>query len=268
MWLSVRTFSGENNHWCKTQLLDISLNVPFIISAPHLSTTNIMSQDIVELVDLYPTLLDLTGFVPPPKCINHLQDGCLDGVSLAGVFNSQTRHLKKKKTAISVVNRMVKDKSRNVTTGILGLSLRTEKFRYNLWLTMKGNTLDVDWENPVGEELYALKTDPEHSINVQREPVYFETTRNLNSLLRQAWDGQNAVFINNEVLQPPKIRRKQQLDISSVTHQTWSELLPFTTVLFVVLLVLCFTCKIFHVLHFLPGQILNQTKYCRNKVRG
>ena len=224
--------SGENNHWCKIQLTDISLNVPFLISAPHLSTTNIMSQDIVELVDLYPTLLDLTGFVPPPKCINHLQDGCTDGVSLVGVFNNQTGHLKEKKTALSVLNHVKHD--------ILGLSLRTEEFRYNLWLNMNMSTLDVDWENHLGQELYALKSDPEQSISVQNEPVYFDTMRNLHSLLRQTWDGQNAV-ITDEILQSAKSKRQHQSAfVPPVINQSMSEPLLICIVLFVIFSLLLF----------------------------
>ena len=54
---------GEKGVWGKWTLFEESTNVPLIIAAPSLppSTHGTRSSQLVELVDIFPTLLDLTG---------------------------------------------------------------------------------------------------------------------------------------------------------------------------------------------------------------
>ncbi|MFA7492696.1 MAG: sulfatase [Proteiniphilum sp.] len=54
---------GENSFWGKHTLLKRSLHIPLIIKVPGSEKGNIFSM--VELVDLYPTLCDLTGLPHP-----------------------------------------------------------------------------------------------------------------------------------------------------------------------------------------------------------
>lgn len=55
---------GEHNLWAKHNLLDPAIRSPLIISAPGLSRRK-TSDALVELVDVYPTLLELTGLPAP-----------------------------------------------------------------------------------------------------------------------------------------------------------------------------------------------------------
>jgi len=123
---------GDHFLWGKVSLFDIGAKVPFIIRAPGLTQPGTTSQAMVELIDVFPTLTDLTG-LPAPK---HLQ-----GTSLRPLLGHPER-LGKKKFAYTVVTRGPK----------LGYALRNQNWRYGKW--------------PDGEELYDLKVDPHEKHNL------------------------------------------------------------------------------------------------------
>ena len=129
---------GDHFLWGKVTLFDIGAKVPFLIRAPGLTTPGTTSEAMVELIDIYPTLAELTGLTPP----DHLQ-----GMSLRPLLTHPDRP-GKKKYAYSVVSRGDK----------LGYALRNQRWRYGQW--------------PDGEELYNLDRDPEEKINLaEREHV-------------------------------------------------------------------------------------------------
>jgi arylsulfatase A-like enzyme len=90
----------------------------------------------VELVDIFPTLAELTGLDAP----DHLQ-----GVSLCPLL-AQPERLGRKKYAYSVVSRGEQ----------LGYALRNQNWRYGQW--------------PDGEELYNLSRDPDEKHNLAGRP--------------------------------------------------------------------------------------------------
>lgn len=123
---------GDHFLWGKVTLFDIGAKVPFLVRAPGVTEGGTESEAMVELIDIYPTLADLTGLTPP----HHLQ-----GSSLRPLLGHPERP-GKKKYAYSVVTRGVK----------LGYALRNQSWRYALW--------------PDGEELYHLGNDPEEKNNL------------------------------------------------------------------------------------------------------
>ena len=123
---------GDHFLWGKVTLFDIGAKVPFLVHAPGLTKPESSSEAMVELIDIYPTLADLTGLTPP----DHLQ-----GTSLQPLLANPER-TGKKKFAYSVVSRGQK----------LGYAIRNQRWRYGLW--------------PDGEELYNLIDDPEEKQNL------------------------------------------------------------------------------------------------------
>ncbi len=55
---------GEHKLWSKTTNFEKSTRIPLLVSAPGI-TQGDKSQALVELVDIYPTLCDLTGLAQP-----------------------------------------------------------------------------------------------------------------------------------------------------------------------------------------------------------
>ncbi len=56
---------GERGIWGKHCLFEESLRSPFLISTPGIAHAGVATEHIVETVDMYPTLCDLAGIVPP-----------------------------------------------------------------------------------------------------------------------------------------------------------------------------------------------------------
>ncbi|MEM7307477.1 MAG: sulfatase [Planctomycetota bacterium] len=64
---------GEHSIWGKHALFEESLRSPLIVRAPGLARPGVHSDAVVETIDVFPTLCELTGVAPPPE---------LDGSSL------------------------------------------------------------------------------------------------------------------------------------------------------------------------------------------
>jgi len=142
---------GDHFLWGKVTLFDIGARVPFIIRAPGLTKAGTTSEAMVELIDIYPTITDLTGLEPP----EHLQ-----GVSLRPLLGHPDR-LGKKKYAYSVVSRGDR----------LGYALRNQRWRYGKW--------------PDGEELYNLTNDPHEKNNLAGKSHVAERLKELREVISE-----------------------------------------------------------------------------------
>ncbi len=140
---------GDHFLWGKVTLFDIGAKVPLIVRVPGMTRGGTTSEAMVELIDLYPTLADLTGLKPP----EHLQ-----GTSLRPLLGHPER-TGKKKYAYSVVSRGTK----------LGYALRNQRWRYARW--------------PDGEELYNLADDPAEKRNLAGKDHLADRLREFRQLL-------------------------------------------------------------------------------------
>lgn len=141
---------GDHFLWGKVTLFDVGAKVPFIVRAPGITQPGTNSQAMVELVDLYPTLAELTGLAAP----KHLQ-----GMSIVPLLR-HPEHIGKKKHAYSVVTRGKQ----------LGYALRNQRWRYGKW--------------PDGEELYELTKDPEEKNNLANSEKQFERLQEFRNTLK------------------------------------------------------------------------------------
>ena len=117
---------GEHTFWQKANLHERVINVPLVISAPGMKPGN--SDSIVELVDLFPTVCELTG-VPVPDSA--------EGKSLVPLL----------KDPAATTNQRAHSFTRN------GESIRTPGFAF---MHYKDGT----------EELYDMKSDPDQFTNL------------------------------------------------------------------------------------------------------
>ncbi len=126
---------GEHGVWCKKYSFQESLRVPLIIKDPAHSPG--VSKNVVELVDLFPTLLELTNLPYP--------EHQLAGESLAGQLQNPEKEVYG--TAFS--------KWQN------GLTVVTPTHSYTQWMS-EPNTIQAHM-------LYDLKNDPNEQNNIAHE---------------------------------------------------------------------------------------------------
>ncbi|HYT87394.1 MAG TPA: sulfatase/phosphatase domain-containing protein, partial [Gemmataceae bacterium] len=139
---------GEHGgFWAKVSLLAESARVPLIVAAPGKKTGT--SPRVVELIDLYPTLAEMTRLKAPAG---------LQGKSFAPLLDAPDRSWDR--AAYTVVTRK----------GGLGRSLRTER-----------HTL-IEW--PDGSvQLYDHARDPGEYVNLANDPNHAATLRALRERL-------------------------------------------------------------------------------------
>ncbi len=133
--------AGEHGQFGKWTNFEIGTQVPLIIVTPEMSRPGVASDQLVELVDLYPTLVDLCGISVPEK-----EEP--SGASLESIL--QDPDAKVKSAAISQTTRPL---GANADFTVLGSSIRTEKYRYNVWIQRSNGEI-------LAEELYDLSTNP------------------------------------------------------------------------------------------------------------
>jgi iduronate 2-sulfatase len=146
---------GEKFMWGKVMLFETCDRVPLVIRVPESveqgsTTSGSISQGLVELVDLYPTLADLCAVTLPDE---------LQGQSLVPMLKDASAP--GKDAAYTVVTRGT----------ALGKAIRTQKYRYTDWTT--------------GEELYDLESDPHEQNNMANDDSHSATIAALRSKLRE-----------------------------------------------------------------------------------
>jgi len=154
---------GEHNGlWHKMSLFEESVRAPLIIYAPGMKAGGQHCEQIVEFVDIYPTLVSLCGL---PR-----REG-LDGIDLSPLLDDPSRS--SKDAAYTVVSRSADPSADHEKhTDYLGHSVRTERWRYTEW----------DGGNR-GVELYDHENDPHEWKNHADEPRWADTVRRLHQML-------------------------------------------------------------------------------------
>ena len=84
LWSDHGFFLGEHGFWCKHSTFYEAIKIPFIISSPGYAKGQITTS-FTELVDVYPTLCELTGIEPPSY---------IHGESLTSVMKNPSIQLK------------------------------------------------------------------------------------------------------------------------------------------------------------------------------
>ncbi|MDM4018524.1 sulfatase [Roseiconus lacunae] len=153
---------GDHTLWCKTSNFELDARVPMIIAPPKKPATA-SSEALVELLDLYPTIVDL--------CQVPTIDGP-EGVSLRPLMEGQV---------VSVKDAALTQHPRPAYYNdmeAMGHSVRTTRFRYTEWRDPKDNRL-------VGVELYDHQSDPAETKNVAADKTYTSFLPSLRATLNE-----------------------------------------------------------------------------------
>ena len=155
---------GEHGLLRKTTVFDVDARVPMIITTPD-HPGGQRSRSLTELLDIYPTLVDLCGLKPPHE---------LEGASLVPVLNNPTH--KVKEAALTQTPRPNYPRGRKPQ--IMGYSIRSGNFRYTEWREFATGRVQA-------RELYDHRTDPGENENVTLLVKYSRDQSQLSDLLNE-----------------------------------------------------------------------------------
>ena len=155
-WSDHGYFLGEKGLWYKRKTFERSARAPLIIATPGGAKGTHCGKP-VELLDIYPTIVDYAGFEVPEG---------LDGVSLRPLLNDPDAEWNR--PAITQVHHSPKAQ---------GYSLRNERWRYTEWNRGKA-----------GVELYDHENDPEETVNLAKKPEHAALIKSLSSQLHRYSD--------------------------------------------------------------------------------
>ena len=151
---------GDHGTWCKHTNYEIAVHSPLLLRVPDRGK-GVRVPATVELLDVYPTLVELAGLPLPPH---------LEGRSLAPFLDNPSRAADK--PAFSQYPRS----DRN---GMMGYSVTTGRWRYTEWLRDDNGAIEL-------RELYDLAKDPHVTRNLAADPAFADEVAKHHQLLAGA----------------------------------------------------------------------------------
>lgn len=148
---------GEHTRWQKRSFFEESARVPLIVADPRRPIRGRASAGLVELVDLYPTLCDLTGLPAPAH---------LEGQSFAPLLSNPRRRWKRAAYTHFQLN------------GIRGDAVHAPNYHYFRWRAPDGR---------LEEELYDRRRDPRQFTNQAANPRFARQREQGLVLLNEGW---------------------------------------------------------------------------------
>ncbi|KAK5612048.1 hypothetical protein CRENBAI_002059 [Crenichthys baileyi] len=189
---------GEHGEWAKYSNFDVATRVPLIMFVPgvtaasswpgeptfpfidvlskpeHIFTNAKVIRNVVELVDVFPTVSYMTGIPTPQYCpdVSLQVELCTEGRNLAHTFHHKERGKNAELIAFSQYPRPADAPQNNSDLPdlqdikVMGYSLRDWDYRYTLWLGFNPSSFQVNVSDVHGGELYMLADDPGQDKNI------------------------------------------------------------------------------------------------------
>ncbi len=153
---------GQHGLWQKKNLFEESVRTPLIIASPFTHINSNESDALVEIIDIYPTILELTGIAIPKDT---------SGISFTHLLENPDQ--KFRESAFSQTDSKA-GKTRPGFPKVVGYSIRTDQFRYTEW-----------GRGEYGAELYDHLNDKNELNNLISNPTFQLEKIKLQSLLKQ-----------------------------------------------------------------------------------
>lgn len=159
---------GEHNGWTKFSNYDIDTRAPLIIRAPGRVPAGLRLPQMIEFVDIYPTLAELAGLPGP----SHLQ-----GTSAAPLLAAPHQPWKQ-----AVFSQFLRNGIWVAQDSIpyMGYSLLTPAYHYVRWMNW-------DTREYVATELYDRRRDPDENVNLANRPEHAALLERLEAERIRGW---------------------------------------------------------------------------------
>lgn len=165
---------GEHDAWCKHTTTENDTNTALLLSVPGMQHAGAKTKSIVEFVDIYPTLVEFAGLPLPSH---------LEGMSFKPVVENPTRPWK-----TAAFSQYPRNAGRSGTGALMGYSMRTERYRFTVWVGRD------DYTKIDAIELYDHQLDPQENFNVAKAPANGELVEQLMAQWRKGWQGAKPVL--------------------------------------------------------------------------
>ena len=185
---------GEHGEWGKRNNFELSTHAPMMIRIPGITDAGIKSDQLVELVDLFPTLAEAAGLDAIPQCPEDSSniELCHEGMSLYPLIENPSTAIKN--AAFSQAKSPYPGYGR-----FMGYSMRTIRYRYTEWVIYRDDPYFYPrWElDLAGVELYDHDGDPDENFNRAHTRAYECIQEELSKRLRSGW--RDAIVTKSEV---------------------------------------------------------------------
>ncbi|KAK7097562.1 iduronate 2-sulfatase-like [Littorina saxatilis] len=216
---------GDHGEWCKHTNFDIATRIPMFVHVPGVTTKKappgenfpfhdaldktlkfqpenlelgLVSDALVEAVDLYATVSELAGVDVPSTCPDNPFNiaFCTEGASLVPIIKNLTMtsansditgRLTSWKPAVFSQYPRERIAPGAPETPIMGYTMRTYEHRYTEWIAYNHTTFTADWSKVYARELYTYSSDPDEDVNVAEVPAFQDLTKSLSKQLRAGW---------------------------------------------------------------------------------
>ncbi|MEM7626129.1 MAG: sulfatase [Planctomycetota bacterium] len=156
---------GDHAIWCKHTNYEQATRSPLIVVAPGIGVPGGVSDAPVDLLDVYPTLMDLVGLEPA---------GELHGVSLRPILHDPSARVKALATS---------QYPRGSETGpLMGYAYRSERYRLVQWRRLAERGAAEIAGSVVATELYDYAADPLETRNLVDDPAYADVLVEMRTL--------------------------------------------------------------------------------------
>ncbi|XP_046381439.2 iduronate 2-sulfatase-like [Haliotis rufescens] len=174
---------GEHGEWCKHTDFEIATHAPMMVHVPGLTDNGIMTEELTEFVDLFPTLVEAAGLTALDLCPENSTNVlvCSEGNSLVPLMKDPASP-NWKKTVFSQYPRSADNGHQ------MGYSMTTAKYRYTEWVKFDMKPLyKPDWNKVYGVELYDHIKDPEENYNLAYNSAEKKLVSELRKELHAGW---------------------------------------------------------------------------------
>ncbi|XP_011405536.1 PREDICTED: iduronate 2-sulfatase-like [Amphimedon queenslandica] len=156
---------------------------------------------LVELIDIFPSLTELSGIDVPPMCTENSAKSiaCVEGSSVAPLLKNPT--MEWKKASFSQYPRPISGLKQipgkppfagnEHGENVMGYTMRVDKYRFTEWYKFDRDTSKPNFTDTWGTELYDHSTPTtlfnDENANLAYKPEMKDTVEELRKMLQAGW---------------------------------------------------------------------------------
>lgn len=172
---------GDHDLWEKHTNLENATRAPLIVAAPGIKPGQ--TNSLSEHLDIFPTICDLAGLNIPTQ---------LQGKSLKPLMLNNNSTVKEFSMS-QYPRKLSKEEATKAgydSHKMMGYSLRTNKYRFTIWMNDFTTSQPYDAKKVYANELYDYTNDPLEKVNVFNAQQYKEVAKEMQSKMIEFFKSQ------------------------------------------------------------------------------